>query len=292
MSNFDINKFTAELHKKYFWKNLFLFILGMTIMAFAFNLFFDRYDIIPTGSSGLSLILSKFIPVDISLIILIVGLVCLIIGLIAFGYEYALKMFVFTMIYPSFVSATTLITKYIDLEDTSLFLIVVFGGALFGLANGLIRKSEYSPGGFCVIFDLMHKYMHISIGIATIIVNMILIIISGFVFGLESAIYAAVSLIVSSYIVDKVVIGISDNKVFYIVTKKPLEVKEYITDKLHYDVTVVNARGGYTGDKRKMLMSVVSTFDYVSLKELVREIDSKAFFLIVDAYESSVKKKM
>lgn len=292
MNSFDINKFIKELHKKRFGYNIFLFAMGMLIMAIAFNLFFDRYNIIPTGSNGLSLLLSEIIPVNISIIILIVGLVCLILGLIFFGFDYAFKMLIITLVYPFFVSSTLLITKLIDLEDTSLFLIVVVGGAMYGYANGLIRKSGYSPGGFCVLFDMMHKYFHISIGLATIIVNMILIIVSGFLFGLESAMYALIALLISSYIVDRVTIGISDNKVFYIITDKPLEVKEYIYDKLHYEVTVVNAKGGYTNKKKKMLMSVVSTLDYVKLKELVRAIDKKSFFLVVDSYDSNVKKKM
>lgn len=292
MNSFDINKFIKELHKKRFGYNIFLFAMGMLIMAIAFNLFFDRYNIIPTGSNGLSLLLSEIIPVNISIIILIVGLVCLILGLIFFGFNYAFKMLIITLVYPFFVSSTLLITKLIDLEDTSLFLIVVVGGAMYGYANGLIRKSGYSPGGFCVLFDMMHKYFHISIGLATIIVNIILIIVSGFLFGLESAMYALIALLISSYIVDRVTIGISDNKVFYIITDKPLEVKEYIYDKLHYEVTVVNAKGGYTNKKKKMLMSVVSTLDYVKLKELVRAIDKNSFFLVVDSYDSNVKKKM
>ena len=292
MNKFDINGFIKKLHKKRFGYNVFLFAMGMLIMAFAFNLFFDRYNIIPTGSNGLSLLISEFVPVNVSVIILIVGLICLILGLIFFGFEYAFKMLIITLIYPFFVSSTSLITRLIDLEDTSLFLIIVIGGAMYGYATGLIRKSEYSPGGFCVLFDLMHRYFHISIGIATIIVNTLLIIVSGFCFGLESAMYALISLLISSYIVDRITIGVSDNKVFYIITDKPLEVKEYIYDRLNYEVTVVNARGGYSNKKKKMLMSVVSTIDYVKLKELVREIDKKSFFLVVDTYDSNVKKKI
>ncbi len=292
MASFDVESFVKELHKKNFGHNLFLFVIGMLVMAVSFNLFFDRYDVIPTGSSGLALLLSDFFPIHISLMIFIVSLVCLILGLIFFGYEYALKMLMITMIYPFFVSSTLFITNMIDLEDTSMFLMMVIGGAMLGFGTGLIRNSGYSTGGFCVIFDLMHKYLHISIGMATIIVNVILIVSSGFIFGFLSAVYAFIALLVSSYIVDRVMIGISDNKVFYIVTDKPLEVMEYVNDKLHYDITIVNARGGYTNKKKKMLMSVVSTIDYVKLKELVKEIDKKAFFLILDAYESNVKKKM
>ena len=81
-----------------------------------------------------------------------------------------------------------------------------------------------------------------------------------------------------------------DNKVFYIITDKPLEVRDYVIDKLHYNVTVVKARGGYSNKRKKMLMCVVPTIEYVKLKEIIREIDNKAFFLIVDTYEASIKK--
>ena len=129
-----------------------------------------------------------------------------------------------------------------------------------------------------------------SIGTSSILINIILIIISSFIFGFDNAIYAVISLLVSSYVVDKVIIGISDNKVFYIITDKPLEVRDYVMDKLHYSITIVKARGGYSNKRKKMLMCVVPTIEYLKLKELVQAIDSKAFFLIVDTYDSSVKK--
>lgn len=212
------------------------------------------------------------------------------IGLVFFGYEYAIKMLAVTFLYPFFVNVSLVVTELVDLEDTSLFLIMVIGGGMLGLSSGLIRRSGYSPGGFAVLFDLMQKYFHISIGVATVIVNAILIISSSFVYGFDSAIYAFISLLVSSYVVDKVVIGISNNKVFYIITKRPVEVSDYVIDKLNYKVTMINARGGYTNRKKKMLMCVVPTIEYMKLKELVKEIDDEVFFLIVDAYESSVKK--
>lgn len=292
MSRININEFMDRLHKKNFGKRIFMFSMGMLISAIAFNLFFDKYSVIPTGSSGLALLIGEFIRVDNAIIIFVISLCCLILGLIFFGFEYAVKMLAVTFLYPFFVSSTTLITRYIDLEDTSLFLLMVFGGGLLGFSSGLIRKSRFSPGGFSVLFDLMNKYFHISIGNATIIVNSLLIIGSSFIFGLQSALYSVVSLLVSSYIVDRVIIGISDNKVFYIVTKRPLEVRDYIMDKLHYSVTIIKARGGYSGKKKKMLMCIVPTIEYVKLKEIIKEIDNEAFFLIVDTYESSVKKRI
>ena len=291
MNNFDVNGFLLDLHKKHFLKNFLIFISGVIISSFAFNLFYQRYNIVVSGSSGLSVLLHNFINVDVSLILLILNLVCLIIGLIFFGWDYAIKMLAITFLSPLVIKSSGYFTNMIDLEDTSLFLIMVIGGAMTGYANGLIRNSGYSPGGFYSIYDLMNKYLHISIGSANNIINITLICLGGFFFGIEKAIYAVISLVIASYVVDKVTIGVSDNKVFYIITEKPLEVLEYVTEKLNYNLTIVNAKGGYTNKKKKMLMCVVSTIDYVRLKEIVSEIDSKAFFLIVDAYESSVRKK-
>ena len=291
MNSFDINNFILYLHKKNFMKNLWTFLCGVTISAFAFNLFYQRYNIVTGGGNGLSILLSNYISVDISIIILIVNLICLIIGLIFFGWDYALKMLAITFLSPLFIRSTIYLTNLIDLEDTSLFLVMVIGGGMSGLASGLIRNSGYNPGGFYSIYDVFHKYFHMSIGTANNVINIVLISLGGFLFGFEKAIYAIISLLTSSYMIDKVTIGISDNKVFYIITDKPMDVQEYVNNKLNYDITIVNARGGYSNKKTKMLMSVTSTRDYVTLKELVREIDPKAFFLIVDAYESSVKKK-
>ena len=291
MSNFDVNAFLMDLHKKNFLKNLLIFLFGVIISSFAFNLFYNRYTVVSSGSGGLSILLSKFLPVDISLILLVINLICLLIGLIFFGWKYALMMLAITFISPFFVKTTSYVTDLIDLEDTSLFLVMVIGGGMTGYANGLIRNSGYSPGGFYSIYELMHKYLHVSIGTANTIVNVGLIALSGVFFGFEKVVYAIVGLLVASYVVDKVTIGISDNKVFYIITDKPLEVQEYVNEKLNYDLTIINAKGGYTGKKKKMLMCVVATRQYVKLKEVVSEIDNQAFFLIVDTYESSVREK-
>ena len=286
----NVSSILDTIYKKYFGRNIFLFSMGMLISAMAFNLFFSPYNVIPTGSSGFALILSELSKLDVSLVTFMLCLLLLLVGFLVFGWDYALKMVAVTILYPTFLKSTTLITRFIDLENTSLFLIVVIGGACLGLSNGLIKKSGFNPGGFTVIYDILKEYYHISFGSASLVVNGMMILVSGFMFGLNSAIYAIIALLVSSYIVDRVIIGISNNKVFYIITDMPLEIREYIVNNLNYSVTVVNARGGYSNKKKKMLMCVVPTIEYLKLKELVNAIDPKAFFLIVDTYESSVKK--
>lgn len=286
----SVHQILDNLSRKNFGLKIFYLVMGLLISAFAFNLFFEPYNIIPTGSSGLAFLISYVINVDVALMALVINLIILIVGLFFFGYEYAVKILAVTFLYPVFLKSTTLITRLIDLENTSLFLIMVMGGTLLGFSSGLIRKSGFNPGGFAVICDILKKYFYLSIGNSSNIVNILLIIGSAFIFGFNNAIYAVVSLLISSYVIDKVIIGISNNKVFYIITEKPLEIKDYVMNELCYSVTVINARGGYTNKKKKMLMCVVPTIEYLKLKKLVSVIDPNVFFLIVDIYDSCVKK--
>ena len=135
----NVSNVMEILYKKNFGRNIFLFAMGMLISAFAFNLFFEPYNVIPTGSSGLSYIISELTKIDMALVTFGVSLVLLLLGFIFFGFDYALKMIAVTILYPTFLKSTTLITRFIDLENTSLFLIMVIGGAASGFSTGLVR---------------------------------------------------------------------------------------------------------------------------------------------------------
>lgn len=277
-----------RITNKNYGRNFFLLIMGALIGALSFNIFYSPYNVVPTGSTGLSVLINEYLKIDQSLMIFIVNFFLMLIGLFVYKKEYAIKYLLITTIYPIFVKATSLIAAQIDFEHSSLFLIMIFGGIFSGLSSGLIRKSGYTPGGFSVIFDILHDKYHISVGNASLIINITLITFSSMIFGLDKALYAIIAMIASSYVMDKVIIGISNNKVFYIVTDKPQEIKNCIINKFHYSLTIVKTKNRF--QSKKLLMTVIPTIEYISLKEVIKQLDPKAFFLIVDTYESSVKK--
>ena len=281
---FDIRELDKKLRSKNAYKNFFMFIMGTLISAVAVSVLYEPYDIVVSGSTGIAFLITKVIPIDLSLVIFLVCFVLLIIGFLVFGIDYGSKNILITILSPVFVKAATLLNDLVNFEKPSYFLIAILAGILGGIGTGLIRKSGYSPGGLCVIYDIINKKFKISIGNATLICNTVIMIISLFTFGLSSFIYGFIALYVSSYVVDKIMIGISNNKAFYIVTKNSKEVRDYIINNLNYTVTIINAKGGYSNKKKKMLMCVIPTNSYIRLKEIVREIDKDAFFLITDSY--------
>ena len=281
---FDIKELDRILRSKNAYKNFFMFIMGTLISAIAVSVLYEPYDIVVSGSTGIAFLITKIVPIDLSLVIFLVCSILLIIGFIVFGVSYGSKNILITIISPIFVKAATLLNDIITFEKPSYFLIAILAGILGGLGTGLIRKSGYSPGGLCVVYDIINKKFKISIGNASLICNTIIMLISLFTFGLSAFIYGFIALYVSSYVVDKIMIGISNNKAFYIVTKNSKEVRDYIVNNLNYTVTIINAKGGYSNKKKKMLMCVIPTKLYINLKEVVKEIDKDAFFLITDSY--------
>ena len=84
---------------------------------------------------------------------------------------------------------------------------------------------------------------------------------------------------------DKMILGISDNKMCYIVSEKDEEIKEYIIKNLHHGATIYKARGGFKRKKGNIIMTVVPTREFYYLKDSLDRIDDEAFYIITDSYE-------
>ena len=280
----EIERIKKKIKEQNYWKNFCMFILGMVFSAISVNVFFNSNGVVTTGSTGLAILLNKFIDIDLALLMFAMSSVLLVLDFAVFGFEHGSRNVLGTFLYPIFIKATSIIPRYVSFDNTSLFLLILIGGVISGIGFGFVKKSGYSLGGFYTLYDILNKKFKMSIGTANIICNITIIIASIFVFGLDKCIYAFIGLYVASYVGDKIMIGISRNKAFYIVTNKPNVIRDYIVDNLNHTVTIVNARGGYTGKKRKVLMCILPTKEYNLVKDVIKEIDNKALFLITDSY--------
>lgn len=281
----NINKLIKEINSKDYTKRFLIMLCGLFISSFAFNLFFAPNNIVVGGISGLSLIIKEYFHIKPSLFISVASVFLIIISFIFIGKEKTLNTLIVVIIYPIFIEATSKITNNIDIETSSLLLTIIFGGALDGLASGLILKEGFSAGGTQIITQIMYKYLHMSLGKSSLIVNSLIITTAIFTFGITKSMYAVIALYISSTITDRVILGVSNNKSFYIITDKE-EVCEFIIQKLHHSVTIINAKGGYSNKNKKLLLCIIPTKEYFLVKEVVLEIDKNAFFLITDSYEA------
>ena len=285
MINIDIIK--KKIKDKNTYRNFCEFIIGMLITSVAVSVFYKPNSLVTTGCTGLSILISNYIDIDLSLIVFSLSSILLAVSFCVFGLEYGAKNILGSILFPVFIKAASLINRVVNFNNTSLFLLILIGGVLSGIGFGMVKKSGYSLGGFYVIYDILNQKLKISVGKASLFCNIIIIFASTFIFGLNKAIYSGIGLYISSYIGDKIMLGVSQNKAFYIITNKVKDVKEYIINNLNYTVTVVNAKGGYSDKKKKMILCVIPTVEYIKLKEVVKEIDKDAFFLVTDSYSVS-----
>lgn len=262
-----------------------IFIWGVLIYAISFSIFFSPRNIVTGGTTGLSLLVKEVIGMDTSVFVFVCSLVILIIGYFLLGRYNTFKTIFGVILLPVFMEFSSIFQCFFDMSNSSMFLTVFYGGILMGLGNGMIIRSGYSVGGFQTLYQIFYKYLGISIGKSTLFINGILVLVSGFFFEFSNGLYAVIGLYISSVVTDKVMLETSISKTFYIVTEKDKDISQYITCNLGYGVTVMDARGGYTNDHKKVLMCAVPTRQYCLLRDVIQNIDEDVFFLVTDTYE-------
>lgn len=274
-----------HIKKRNIIKRLFTLLLSLLVLSFVFNLLLLPTDLISGGVNGIAVITNYVYGIDPSIMIFLISLACLFFSLMYLGKERTAGSILATFIYPLFVKITAIITQNINIDYDDKFLIIIFAGVIGGLANGFIYKTGFSNGGLPIISQILYKYHKISIAKSSMIINSIIIIIGSIFFGWTTMMYAIILLSINNMMIDKVLLGISSNKAFYIVTTKAKEVNDYILNNLKHTVTIFNVKGAFLEKKRKILFSVIPKRDYYKLTEGVKLIDPKVFFVVEDAYE-------
>lgn len=285
------------LSKKNRFKRYSFLVIGCFLLAFAFNVFFSPNSLVTGGISGIAIVLKNMFGISTSLFILISYILLLVSSYILLGKETTKYSIIGSILYPLFVSLTEDMATLIQFNVDNMLLITIFGALISGLGSGLTFKYGFSTGGSDIISQIISKYFKISIGNSMKVLNFIIIIGAGFfissgntiptyAYQWENVMYGIMAIYIMTLLTDKVLLGISDSKSFYIITEHETSIKKFLINELGRGVTVLEARGGYTGDRKKVLMCVIPTKEYFLAKEGILEIDKEAIVLINDVYQA------
>lgn len=282
-----------KINKKNWLKRYLFLVIGCFLLAFAFNVFFKPNNLVTGGVSGISIVINNIFGISTSLFIAISYIVLLILSYILLGKTTTKYSVIGSILYPIFVYLTKDMATLIHFDVDNMLLIAVFGAIINGIGSGLTFKYGFSTGGSDIIGQIISKYFKISMGNALRILNVIIVISSGFfigpkgtIYAWENVMYAAIAIYIITYLTDKVLLGISDSKAFYIITENETIIKKFLMEELGRGVTVLEGRGGYTGDRKKVLMCVIPTKGYFFAKKGIMELDKDAIILINDVYQS------
>ena len=284
-TNKKLDKIQERINNKSKVKRYIQFIFGCLILAVSFNLFLAPNDLVTGGVSGISIILNDLFAINTSTFMLITNIFLLILSYFLLGIEKTKASILGSLLFPIFVELTADINLLFKIDNSQLLLSALFAGVVYGFGAGINFRAGFTTGGTDILNQIISKYFKISMGNSMLICDGTIVVLSGIVFGINHMLYSIIILYLVSYMSDRVILGISDSKAFYIITDEDAKIKEYIIKYLNHGVTVFQAKGGYKKERQHVLMCVLPTKDYYRLKEGIHEIDPDAFFVVTDAYE-------
>ena len=264
--------------KKYAIITIACFIYGAGI-----SLFIDPNNLAPGGFTGLSVMISRLLPVETGTLYLILNIPVIILGIWKFGWR-----FTASTLYAIFVVsiATNL---FVNLEPVTRqpILGAGFGGVLIAVGMGMVLRNSATTGGTDIIIKcLRQKIPHLKTGTLMLMIDAVIIGLSGVVFGnLESVLYSIIATGTTSVVLDMVLYGRDEAKLIYIISDKSQSIAPRILSELNIGVTYLEGSGAYMNKEKKIIMCVVKKQLAYKVEQIVKEEDTLAFMIISSASE-------
>ena len=278
----DVLKVIKKKKKIY---RMFLMLISLILNAFVYNMFLLPLNLVTGGTIGVATITKHLYQIEPATMLFLLSLATGILSLMYLGIERTSGTVISIIIYPTIVKLTSPLTNFLTAHPEDMFVLVIFAAILFGISNGLMYKTGYSNGGFPIISQILYKYFRLPIAKTSLIINLTIVSIGTIFFGTTNAMYAIIFLYINSIVLDKVLLGISSNKSFYIITSEEKKITDYIMNVLHHNVTVFDVKGGYLGQNQKAILSIIPTREYYRVTEGIKKLDKNAFFLVTDSYQ-------
>jgi len=288
MKYLEVNKMDEilkKIKKKKKFYRIILMLFSLLLSAVLYNVFLLPLNLVTGGTNGIATITHYVYDIDPALMIFLLSTACTIFSLMYVGKERTAGTLVASFIYPLLVKLTSPVASIIQVNTSDVLLMVLFAGVISGIANGLMYKTGYSNGGFPVVSQVLFEKKQIPIAKSSLFINISIVIIGSLFFGTTNAMYAIIFLYINGVVLDKVLLGISNNKAFYIITSEEEKIKNYIIKVLHHNITTFEVKGGFLEKQRKVMLTVIPSREYYRVTEGIKEIDKDAFFVVTDSYQ-------
>ena len=263
----------------YFW-----ITVGSILYAIGFDWFYTPNLIGFGGITGVGQVVNAYLPViPIGAFVFVLN-----IPLFILGWKYIGGHLLVSSLYSMVLSSAAVdVLALIHYEPMDQMLAAVCGGAMIGLALGIIFAQGATTGGTDLIARLVKlKLPWASMGKLLLVVDMAVILLVAVAFGnITTALYGIIAQVVSAYVTDAVLYGLDTAKVAYIISNFDREISEAIVQRMDRGVTILKGEGAYSGDKKRVRMCAFKQKEIVSLKELIFDVDPNAFIIVCNAHE-------
>lgn len=257
-------------------------VFGTFLMGISFNVFLNSHRISPSGFSGLCAIISNVlleklsINIPASVLYLAVNAVLFIFAFKSMGIKFSINTAIGIVSYSLFIQVCNF---DIGLSGEDLILCAIYGGVLSGVGLGLVFRGHGSTGGSDMLANILSKkYRFITVGNLVFIVDALVV---GFSFiaynNLNLALYSLIAIWIMTKMSDVIISGVQSVRGYYIISKEHKKIADAIMQNMQRGVTGYKAEGMYTNEDEKVLMTLVTRSESVKLRQIVSQIDKKAF---------------
>ncbi len=280
---------TVNFKAVFSWRNVrdYAYLaVGALLLALSLDLFLVPAHLAAGGVSGLAQIINYYTGWPIGALTLVFNIPLFALGWrFLGGARFATRTAVTTVLFSVLVDGLAPFLPPHGLTADPM-LNVLYGGVVGGLGAGLIYRGRGTSGGTDILARILTRWRHIPISQSYLFSDAAVMLLAGVSFGWDQALYAIVTLYIAGVAAEAVTEGSNVVRTALIVSERPADVAASILQHLNRGVTLLDARGAYTGRKRTVLYCVVTRAEVGPLKALVREADPKAFMVIGHAAEA------
>ena len=297
------------------WSSIAQIVLGCFLVALAFVVFINPYDLVPGGIYGLALVLHNLFPsVQVGTFGYMFDVPLILTAILIFGGKLGGRTIFASFVTPGIMNLldylvypnaaaiesldpNLLLNGYINLSD-HLLLAAIIGGCLSGVGVGVVIRNNAATGGTDITGMLLHKFAKMKFANGVLLSDAIIVLsgllVIGFGVGIEGpgegvmlSLYSAVCIFVNAKVLGYTIDGASRDKLLYIICEKHSEqMRDYILKDLDRGGTYLKAKGMYTGNDKEMIFLVVSRKEVRNVQQKIKEFDPHAFVVVTDAYDT------
>ncbi|OZI12017.1 hypothetical protein CEW92_08625 [Bacillaceae bacterium SAS-127] len=256
-------------------------VMGSVLVGLSYNMFLLPAKLAAGGVSGISTILYEVYQFNPAYVQWIINLPLFVLGILLLGKDFSFK----TLVGIFFVPFTIWLSADIPFKIDNPLLAAIYGGMMLGVGLGIVYRGKGSTGGTATLAQLLKKYTGLSSGYSQLIVDGFVVAASAIVFNLELALYAMMSIYVTSKVIDFVQLQSSSSKLVLIITEQEELIQSMIKDEVDRGFTKIHSFGGYSNKEKTLILSVMEQQEAIYLKKLLQEQEPTSFVVFLNASE-------
>ncbi len=257
-------------------------VIGCLIAGAAYPLFLTPNRIAPGGLTGVATILNHYFSLPVGAVSFALNVPLFLLGWRSVGGRFVLRTFFATMLF----SAAIDLLPLPNVTDDAM-LAAICGGAMSGVGFGLIMRGGATTGGTDMLARIVHhRFPFITVGVFLFAIDFVVVAAAGLTIGSVEALYAFITIYLQSRVMDVVMVGFTANKACFIMTDRWEEITDRVLHDMERGVTQLKARGAYTMQERPLILCVVSRSELTQLKDIVSQVDDRAFMFVTEAFEA------